>query len=175
MANRGKAEIELAKLNQQQIAWICGVTSRSIRDWADAPRNSDGTYNAQDFIAWFLKRSTLSDDQREFNNQRERLAAAQAEKVEAENLLRRGELVDAQEMIKIWSDVLMAVRSKLLSLPSKIGPQLVNESDTAIIVAKIRAEVYDALAELSEDQSGVTNGAEAAAASDDIGVVGQLS
>jgi hypothetical protein len=77
--------------------------------------------------------------------------------------------------MKVWSDVLMAVRSKLLSLPSKIGPQLINESDTAIIVAKIRAEVYDALAELSEDQSGVTNGAEAAAASDDIGVVGQLS
>jgi phage terminase Nu1 subunit (DNA packaging protein) len=171
MANRGKADIELASLNQQQIAWICGVTSRSVRDWADAPRNSDGTYNAQDFVAWFLKRSTLSDEQREFNNQRERLAAAQAEKVEAENLVRRGELVDAQEMMKIWSDVLMAVRSKLLSLPSKIGPQLTNESDTAIIVAKIRAEVYDALAELAEDKSGTDGDVEAATATDDIGVV----
>jgi phage terminase Nu1 subunit (DNA packaging protein) len=175
MANRGKADIELASLNQQQIAWICGVTSRSVRDWADAPRNSDGTYNAQDFVAWFLKRSTLSDEQREFNNQRERLAAAQAEKVEAENLVRRGELVDAQEMIKIWSDVLMAIRSKLLSLPSKIGPQLVNEPDTAIIVAKIRAEVYDALTELSEDTGRVAGDDEATAAPDDLAVVGQLS
>jgi phage terminase Nu1 subunit (DNA packaging protein) len=150
MANRGKADIELASLNQQQIAWICGVTSRSIRDWADAPRNSDGTYNAQDFIAWFLKRSTLSDDQREFNNQRERLAAAQAEKVEAENRIRRGELVDAHEVIAEWQNVLSAMRAKLLSMPSKLGPQLVSRDDPAKIAHMIKTEVYQALDELSE-------------------------
>ena len=174
MANRGKADVELSQLNQQQIAWICGVTSRSVRDWADAPRNSDGTYNAQEFVAWFVKRTSVSDDQQEFNNQRERLAAAQAEKVETENRVRAGELVDAQEMIAIWSDLLAAVRSKLLSLPSKLGPQLINESDIAIVVARIRAEVYQALAELSESDGSAGQGSTAATATDDHAVVGSV-
>ena len=78
MANRGKADVELERLNQQQIAWICGVTARSVRDWADGPRNADGTYNAQEFVQWFINRTTGTDAEREHANQRERLAAAQA-------------------------------------------------------------------------------------------------
>ena len=153
MANRGAADVELTRLNQQQIAFICGVTSRSVRDWADAPRNSDGTYNAQEFIAWFVQRSSGGDGEREFNNQRERLAAAQAEKVETENRLRRGELADTKQIIEMWSGILAAVRAKLLSMPNKLGPQLVNNNDPAAIVNRIRSEVYAALDELSGDTS----------------------
>lgn len=153
MANRGSADVELARLNQQQIAFICGVTSRSVRDWADAPRNSDGTYNAQEFIAWFIQRSSGGDGEKEYNNQRERLAAAQAEKVETENRLRRGELADTKQMIEMWSGILAAVRAKLLSMPNKLGPQLVNNNDPAAIVNRIRSEVYAALDELSGDTS----------------------
>lgn len=151
MANRGAADVELTRLNQQQIAFICGVTSRSIRDWADAPRNSDGTYNAQEFVAWFIQRNSGSDGEKEYNNQRERLAAAQAEKVETENRVRRAELADTKQMIDLWSGILAAVRAKLLSLPTKLGPQLVNNNDPAAIVSRIRAEVYAALDELSSD------------------------
>ena len=153
MANRGAADVELTRLNQQQIAFICGVTSRSVRDWADAPRNSDGTYNAQEFIAWFIQRSSGGDGEKEYNNQRERLAAAQAEKVETENRLRRGELADTKQMIEMWSGILAAVRAKLLSMPNKLGPQLVNNNDPAAIVNRIRSEVYAALDELSGDTS----------------------
>jgi len=153
MANRGAAEVELTKLNQQQIAFICGVTSRSIRDWADAPRNSDGTYNAQDFIAWFIQRSSGGNGEKEFNTQRERLAAAQAEKVETENRIRRGELADTKQMLEMWSGVLAAVRAKLLSLPTKLGPQLVNTAEPAIIASRIRTEVYSALDELAGDST----------------------
>jgi len=153
MANRGAADVELTKLNQQQIAFICGVTSRSIRDWADAPRNADGTYNAQEFVAWFLQRSSGGNGEREHNNQRERLAAAQAEKVETENRVRRGELADTKQMIEMWSGVLAAVRAKLLSMPTKLGPQLVNTAEPAIIVGRIRAEIYSALDELAADST----------------------
>jgi phage terminase Nu1 subunit (DNA packaging protein) len=166
MANRGKADIELASLNQQQIAFICGVTSRSVRDWADAPRNSDGTYNAQEFVAWFLQRSSGGAGEKEYNNQRERLAAAQAEKVETENKVRRGELADTKQMIELWSGVLAAVRAKLLSLPTKLGPQLVNTSDPAIIVGRIRTEVYSTLDELAGDSTEVSVDSEITADSD---------
>jgi phage terminase Nu1 subunit (DNA packaging protein) len=161
MANRGKADIELTQLNQQQAAWILGVTSRSLRDWADAPRNPDGTYNAQTLVQWFVNRSGSGDG--EFNNQRERLAAAQAEKVEAENRIRRGELVDAHETIAEWQNVLSAMRARLLSMPSKLGPQLVSRDDPAKIAAMIKTEVYQALDELSEYRTAEPSDSEATA------------
>lgn len=174
MANRGKADIELERLNQQQIAWICGVTARSVRDWADGPRNADGTYNAQEFVQWFITRTTGTDAEREHANQRERLAAAQAEKVETENRVRRGELMDAQEMIAIWSDVLAAVRAKFLSMPSKLGPQLVAIEDAGVIAERIREEVYAALSELADDSGGDYEDAAPAAEIDDQSVGGQI-
>jgi phage terminase Nu1 subunit (DNA packaging protein) len=99
-------------------------------------------------VQWFVNRSGTGDG--EFNNQRERLAAAQAEKVEAENRIRRGELVDAHEVIAEWQNVLSAMRAKLLSMPSKLGPQLVSRDDPAKIAHMIKTEVYQALDELSE-------------------------
>lgn len=169
MANRGAADVELTRLNQQQIAFICGVTSRSVRDWADAPRNSDGTYNAQEFVAWFVRRTSVTEGDREYNNQRERLAAAQAEKVETENKVRRGELVDAKAMVDLWKDICLSVRAKLISMPSKLGPQLVNISEPAVIASRIRTEVYTALDELA-DESASIGGDEAATETDDLGV-----
>ena len=174
MANRGKADIELERLNQQQIAWICGVTSRSVRDWADGPRNPDGTYNAQEFVQWFITRATGTDAEREHANQRERLAAAQAEKVETENRVRRGELMDAQEMIAIWSDILAAVRAKFLSMPSKLGPQLVAIEDAGVIAERIREEVYAALSELADDSGGGNEDTAPATEADDQPVGGQI-
>jgi phage terminase Nu1 subunit (DNA packaging protein) len=176
MANRGKAEVELTKLNQQQIAFICGVTARSVRDWAEAPRNSDGTYNAQDFVAWFVTRTTGgSETEKEFHTQRERLAAAQAEKVEVENRVRQGELVEVKETISVWSDIVSGIRAKLLTMPSKMGPQLVNIADPSIIVGKLRTEIYDTLEELADSESNDVADTQTPADVDNIAVVGQVS
>ncbi len=106
MANVKPAEIPLEKLNQQQAAFILNVTSRSLRDWTDAPRNSDGTYHAQKLVEWYVGR--LNQTEEGFDNQRERLAAAQAEKVETENRLRRGELADMAEVAQVWQNHILA-------------------------------------------------------------------
>lgn len=86
----------------------------------------------------------------DFDNQRERLAAAQAEKVEMENAVRRGTLADVAAVQGVWADHILAARAKLLSLPSKLGPQLTNATDPAAIAGRIRAEIYVALNELAE-------------------------
>jgi phage terminase Nu1 subunit (DNA packaging protein) len=88
--------------------------------------------------------------QTDFDNQRERLAAAQAEKVEMENAIRRRQLADVAAVQAIWADHILAARAKLLSLPSKLGPQLANGTDPAAIAGRIRAEIYAALDELAD-------------------------
>lgn len=113
------------------------------------PRNEDGTYNGRDLVQWFAGRQSQSNS--EYDNQRERLAAAQAEKVETENRVRRQELAEMSEVAETWADHISNARSKLLSMPAKLGPQLVNLADPAVIASKVRTEVYAALLELAGD------------------------
>jgi phage terminase Nu1 subunit (DNA packaging protein) len=150
LANRGAADVELARLNQQQVAYLLGVTSRTVRDWADAPRNADGSYDARAVVAWFAAKSgSATSGDENYPTQRERLAAAQAEKVEVENRVRRGELVEVEQVGAEWDDLVLAARAKLLSMPTKVAPQLVGRTDPNAIRTIIRDEVHAALAELA--------------------------
>lgn len=150
MANRGSADIHLSRINQQQIAYLLGVTSRTVRDWADAPRNADGSYDARAVVAWFTaKNGSATSGDESFATQRERLAAAQAEKVEAENRIRRGELVEIEQLGAEWDDLVLSARAKLLSLPTKVAPQLIGRTDPNAIRAILKTEINAALAELA--------------------------
>lgn len=137
--------MNLAALNQTQAAALLSVAPRTLRDWIDAPRNGDGTYPGPALVAYYVAKLGGGT---EYDTQRERLAAAQAEKVEAENAVRRGELAELSAVAEQWSAHIHSARAKLLSMPSKLGPQLTHVADPTVIAARIRAEVYAALVEL---------------------------
>lgn len=139
--------MQFLSLPQKRVAQVVGVTARTVQNWTDAgcPRNPDGTYSAPAVVQWLLQKETGGD----FDDQRQRLAAAQAEKVESENAVRRGELADMRLMIRVWQDHIGAARAKLLGMAPKLSGQLVDIHDASIIAAAIRAEVSAALTELS--------------------------
>lgn len=141
---------DFTKLNQKSVGAAVGVSARTIQNWCDqgCPRNEDGTYSAPAVVQWLLAQQNTGS---EYDTQRERLAAAQAEKVETENRLRRQELAEMAEVADAWSDHIANARSKLLSMPAKLGPQLVNLADPAVIASKVRTEVYASLLELAAD------------------------
>lgn len=124
-----------------------GVTSRTLRDWAEAPRNNDGTYDGPVLVEWLVGLRAGGSDHAD---QRQRLAAAQAEKVETENAIRRGELAVISEVQTGWAEHIAAARAKLLSMPTKLGPQLTNVADPNVIGTRIRVEINAALGELAE-------------------------
>ena len=173
MANRGKADVELGALNQQQAPWLLGVTSRTLRDWPDAPRHADGSYDGRALVAWAVARSGGSENT-EHPTQRERLAAAQAEKVEAENRVRRGELVEIEQTAQGWDDIVLATRAKLLSLPTKLAPQLVRQSDPNAISRAIADEIDHALAELAREDGADDAALRPAAEADGVAVGGPV-
>lgn len=116
---------------------------------------------------WYLRRVVehlIGRAADEDDDQRQRLAAAQAEKHEMDNEERRGHLVDATEARSLWSEHIGAARAKLLSLPTKLGPQLINVADPNTVASRIRTEVYAALDELAEWEPEPTNGASASPA-----------
>ena len=140
----------LSSLTQIQAAALLSIAPRTLRDWADCPRNADGSYPGPALVAYYAAK--MGGNSGEFDDQRERLAAAQAEKVETENALRRKQLAVVSDVVAAWTDHILACRAKLLSLPSKLSPVLLNLDDPNLIAATIRAEVNAALAELAEYQ-----------------------
>ena len=42
----------LESLSQRAVAFLLGVTSRSVRDYKDLPRNRHGRYDDREVIAW---------------------------------------------------------------------------------------------------------------------------
>ena len=160
----------LHALEQSQIAALFNVAPRTVREWGEKglPRNADGTYNGRECVAWYV--AYVSGDDLDLNRERARLAKAQADKTEQENEVRRGELIPTEAVLQQWTDVLAAVRAKLLAMPSKLGPQLTNVSDAAIVAAAIKSVVYEALGELvawqpaGGDADGVAGPAPAAGA-----------
>jgi hypothetical protein len=143
--------MSIAALTQTQAAALLSIAPRTLRDWHDAPRNADGTYTGPALVAYYVAKMTGAG---EFDDQRQRLAAAQAEKVEHDNAVRRGELARRSDVERFWTDCIANARAKSLAMSSKLSPRLVNIGDAGIIAAAIRAEVYALLAELADYEPG---------------------
>ena len=141
----------ITNLSQIQVATLLGVTPRTLRDWADAPRNADGSYHGPAIVAYFIAKrcGSETEDGERHPTQRERLAAAQAEKVEVENRIRRGELCEIELVGAEWDDIVMSARAKFLSLPTKVAPQLIGRTDPNVIRSILKTEIDSALAELA--------------------------
>jgi hypothetical protein len=47
----------LRSLRQAPAAFLLGIQTRQLRDYADAPRNEDGTYPARELVEWWANRA----------------------------------------------------------------------------------------------------------------------
>ena len=72
------------------------------------------------------------------------------QKTELEVARMRGQLVDVQDVKRIWGDVLNALQQNLLHLPSKVGPMVQGLDSLEIIEGLIDAEIRNCLNGASE-------------------------
>lgn len=97
------------------------------------------------------------DDGGDYNKHRARLYRSKADQSEIEVALIRATVHESESVAKVWEDMIVNARSKLLSLPVKLAPRLEGVADRKEIKAVIEAAVYEALNELSNyDPSRVT-------------------
>ena len=114
------------------------------------PRSDDGNYVLGEVVEAYWRNQFDSEGLRAAQT---RLVTAQAELKEAELAEQRGELHRASVVQKIWSERNVNIRAKLLSIPTKISPELVGK-DLLTIQAKLKAAVYEALEELADYDAG---------------------
>ena len=81
--------------------------------------------------------------------ERTRKLAAEAQLAEMELAKARHEYVGVADVAGAWSEVLSAVRGRLLSMPTTLATIVANENEVARCQAIIETHVHEALTELS--------------------------
>ena len=90
-----------------------------------------------------------------------RLTKAKADLAELELAEHRGEVHRAAAVMRVWADNVTNAKTKLLSIPTKLTPELVGK-DLQEIQAKLKAEISEALNELADyDERRITRAAAA--------------
>jgi phage terminase Nu1 subunit (DNA packaging protein) len=155
---KAKPKKKQTGLSVTQIADGFSVTSKTVRAWIreGLPTLEDGSkgkgngavIRLRDAVRWYME-TRLADPAK----QRARKDAAQADAYEMANEKTRGTLLDADEVAQAWSEMIANARAKLLAMPTKLSPRLVNIAEPGAISELIRIEVYAALTELSESES----------------------
>lgn len=76
-------------------------------------------------------------------------------KTQLEVMRQEGVLHHADDVKAIWNNIIVAAKSRLLSIGVKVSPQIAGETDSAIIQGAIDREVREALHEIKEYDSNV--------------------
>ena len=88
----------------------------------------------------------------DYNAARARKMEADAQMAELELLQAKGKLVPAEDVAGAWTDVLAAMKARLLALPSVCAPVCATETELATVQSILENQVREALDELSSYQ-----------------------
>lgn len=147
-------------VSNKEISAILGLKERRIRQLAEEGalvRVSHGRYDLkasiQSYIE-FTKTKEQSDSEIDKSEEEALWTRARREKTELEVKIIKGELHRSEDVERIMNQMLGAYRAKLLSIPSKLAPQLVGKSDVSDIKEKLKGVIYEAMKELADYDPG---------------------
>ncbi len=146
-------------VNKRKLAEVFGVAEETITNWMKAGmpvltqrRGSGGNeYETADCIRWQFLRETGGDDALDLNQERARLAKAQADRAELDAAELKGEMVRYEELSPHWVARGAAMRARLLTMSTKIAPRVRVAISDAEAATLIDVEILEALAEISGD------------------------
>lgn len=81
-----------------------------------------------------------------------RLTRAQADKMELELAVARGEVIPATEVETIWSNISAAIKAKMNAIPSRAAQSVIGMEEVRDIEALLKAMVNEALIELADSE-----------------------
>jgi phage terminase Nu1 subunit (DNA packaging protein) len=135
----------------EELGAVIGISSRAVRAHAAAGKirkTKRGRYKLPEAIldyCTFMRRliSGGGGEQAAAHgaSERARLAKEQADAVAFKNAVARGALLDAAEVGREWSAILVAIRARMLAASSRCGSRLphLTQSDLAEFDCEIRA------------------------------------
>ena len=139
------------------LAELCGVATRTVRKRCEGLPERQGDKNAICYestqalprilgIAGGDEDAALGS----FEAERTRLTKAQADKTEIEVAVLRAELIPAAVVERVQGQMISNTRSRVLSLPVKAAPILVNRKSETDIKTILTEMVHEVLAEMAD-------------------------
>lgn len=140
------------------MALLLGLSRRKVSELAVRgllTRTSRGQYELASIRLYVSHLRTIAaarggDDDIDLTAERARLARAQADKAEVQVRVLNGDLVEAEAVKREWSDILRGVRSRVLTVPSRVRQSLSHL--TVHDVERIDSELRRALEEAARDE-----------------------
>ncbi len=140
------------------LAKLFNLTERRVQQLARdgvIPKPEKGRYDliacVQAYIKYLQERATGRGDiePQDTYIERARLLKAQADKTELEVKAMTGDLIATEQVELLWAGLVAAFRSRMLALPVRCAQMVMSMKNYTEIEGCLRAQVYDALSELS--------------------------
>lgn len=149
------------EIQTSELAAIVGKSSRWIRQLVSdgvLKQTSRGKFILSEAIQAYIEHvqgGKEEDNKPRLVDHKTEHERIKTEKAALELAQMRGELHAAADVEAVMSDMLTAFRQKMLSIPTKLAPQLAGIADANVIKAKITNDVHEALAELADYNPGM--------------------
>jgi phage terminase Nu1 subunit (DNA packaging protein) len=155
-------EISAITVNSSSLEKIIGVSDRRIRQLAEENiiiRASKGRYKLMESIANYILTLKVSMEANskdspdgEIDLEEEKAIHERVKRHISELKLQvmKGDLHKSEDVERVMADMLISIKTKLLSMPTKLAPILAARSDIEFIKNTINREVLEALNELKE-------------------------
>jgi phage terminase Nu1 subunit (DNA packaging protein) len=162
MAETKKIEsIESLTVSASVLADLLNVTERRVRQLAEEgifTRVAKGRYNLPESIKTYLNMLKMEKDiigsnaPGEIELETERAIKTRVERKQAEIklALMKGQVHKASDVEQVMVDMLTSFRTRLLNIPAKLAPILVDRKETGYIKEMITAEMIEVLNELKD-------------------------
>ncbi len=147
-------------MTKKELATLAGYTYRRLYDIDKGLPESkklfvesgEGKYDPALFVQRWVDYNMEQGlpDVEDLDVVKARHEVVKTQKTELEVARMRGQLVDVQDVKRIWGDVLNALQQNLLHLPSKVGPMVQGMESLIMIEGIIDAEIRTCLRGASE-------------------------
>lgn len=166
--NEGYMKKKAMKKNQQlavmakartqiELATILGATRKTIHLWQRLPGapkpNADSSHNVELWRVFVQQRGLKGGETAEEINWRARLLQAQAERVELNNAILRGDYTLTADMKRWVAEIVLAAKNTLLKIPDTAA-QTCAGRDAAEISMILKEQIHDALMQLHRKPTG---------------------
>lgn len=147
-------------MTKKELATVAGYSYRRLYDIDRALPNGKklfeesegGKYDLAIFVQRWVEYNVNNESSEvdDLDTVKARHEAVKLQKTELEVARMRGQLIDVQDVKRLWGDIANTVMQNMLHLPSKIAPMLHMLDNTEIISGIIEKEVRKALEDIAD-------------------------
>ena len=148
-------------MTKKKLATIAGYTYRRLYDIdRDLPegkklfvKGEDGKYDLAIFVQKWVEYNIASeapDDWEDLDAVKAKHEIVKTQKTELEVARMRGQMIDVNDVRKLWGDIANTVKQNFIHLPSKLAPMLQMMDNVELIASIINEEIRKILNEIAD-------------------------